>query len=70
MAGFGAFEGVLELLLVVDVELHEGSANAGVVAEGRGHGDAGKLALEVGGVADAVFGVVEEGIGVVEDVPL
>jgi hypothetical protein len=57
-------------LLVVDVELHEGSANAGVVAEGRGHGDAGKLALEVGGVADAVFGVVEEGIGVVEDVPL
>ena len=38
--------------------------------EGWGVGDSWKLALEVGGVAGAVLGVVEQGVGVVEDVPL
>ena len=33
-------------------------------------GDAGEFAAEVGGVALAVIGVVQDGIGVVEDVPL
>src|ERR1039457_378856 len=33
-------------------------------------GDAGEFALEVGGVAGAVLGVVEDGVGGVEDVPL
>ena len=36
----------------------------------RGRGNAGQLTLEVGGVAGAVLGVVEQGVGVVEDVPL
>ena len=33
-------------------------------------GDAGEFAVEVGGVAGAVLGVVEDGVNVVEDVPL
>ena len=34
----------------------------------RGRGNAGQLTLEVGGVAGAVLGVVEQGVGVVEDI--
>jgi len=37
---------------------------------GAGEGDAGEFAAEVGGVALAVVGVVEDGVDVVEDVPL
>src|SRR5438552_12513501 len=33
-------------------------------------GDAGELAAEVGGVALAVLGVVQDGVDVMEDVPL
>ena len=45
-------------------------ADAGVIGEIRSEGYAGQLALEVGGVAGAVLGVVEQGVGVVEDVAL
>jgi hypothetical protein len=37
---------------------------------GGGEGDAGEFAAEVGGVVLAVVGLVEDGIDVVEDVPL
>ena len=37
---------------------------------GGGEGDAGEFAAEVGGVALAVLGVVQDGVDVVEDVPL
>jgi ABC-type uncharacterized transport system permease subunit len=53
----------------VDVEVHELFAQRGVAAEIGRVGDAGQLAREIGGVAGAVIGVVEQGVGVVEDVP-
>jgi hypothetical protein len=37
---------------------------------GGGEGDAGEFAAEVRGVALAVLGVVQDGVDVVEDVPL
>jgi len=52
----------------MDVELHEGRADFCVFLEVRGVGDAGEFALEIGGVASAVPGVVEQAVGVVEDV--
>jgi hypothetical protein len=67
---FDLFEGVFGLLLVVDVKLHEALAGRGEGAEVGREGDAGEFALEVGGVAGAVLGVVEDGVGGVEDVPL
>jgi len=70
LAGFGALERVLGLLLVFDVEFHQVCADFRVLLEGWGVGDSWKFALEVGGVAGAVLGVVEQGIGVVEDFPL
>ena len=42
-------------------------AGVGEGLEVGGEGDARKLALEIGGVAGTVFGVVEEGVDVVED---
>ena len=68
--GFDALERVLGLLLVVDVEFHQALAGVGEAAEVGGKWDAGQLALQVGGVAGAILGVVEQGVGVVEDVPL
>jgi hypothetical protein len=37
---------------------------------GGGEGDAREFAAKVGGIALAVFGVVQDGVDVVEDVPL
>src|ERR1035438_5977677 len=37
---------------------------------GGGERDAGEFAAEVGGVALAVLGVVQDGVDVVEDIPL
>ena len=62
LAGFLTIEGVLGLGLVMDVEVHESFADFGVLGEVGGVGDAGEFALEVGGVAGAVFGVVEENL--------
>ena len=67
---FDLFEGVLGLLLVVDVEGHELLTSGGEGVEVGWEGDAGEFALEVGGVAGAVLGVVEDGVGGMEDVPL
>ena len=53
---FDLFEGVLGLLLVVDVEFHEALSGGGEGVEVGRVGDAGKFALEVGGVAGAVRG--------------
>ena len=52
------------------MEFHEALAGGGEGVEVGGEGDAGEFALEVGGVAGAVLGVVEHGVGGVEDVPL
>ena len=59
-----------QLLLIADVELGEAGAGGGKGAEVGGEGDAGQLALEVGLVAFAVAGVVQEAVDVVEDIPL
>jgi len=53
---FNLFERVLGLLLVVDVDFHEALAGSGEGVEVGRVGDAGKFALEVGGVAGAVRG--------------
>ena len=56
--GFGVFdlfEEVFGLLFVVDVEFHEALAGGGEGVEVRREGDAGELALEVGGVGCALF---------------
>ena len=45
---FDLFEGVLGLLLVVDVEFHEALAGGGEGMEVGWEGDAGEFALEVG----------------------
>jgi hypothetical protein len=50
------------------VEFHEGRADAGVGGEVWREGDARQFALEVRCVAGAVLGVMEQGVGVVEDV--
>lgn len=71
--GFGVFDLlqlVLGLLFVVDVEFHEALARGGEGVKAGWEVDAGELALEVGGVAVAVLGVMEDGVGSVEDVPL
>ena len=52
------------------MEFHEALAGSGEGVEVGREGDAGEFALEVGGVAGAVLGVVEDGVGGVEDVPL
>jgi hypothetical protein len=52
------------------VKFHEALAGGGEGVEVRWEGDAGEFALEVGGIAGAVLGVVEDGVGGVEDVPL
>jgi hypothetical protein len=52
------------------VEFHEALACGGEGLDVGREGDAGEFALEVGGVTGAVLGVVEEGVGGVEDVPL
>ena len=64
------FKRVLGLLFVVDVEVHEAGSGGGEGVEVGREGDAGEFALEVGGVTGAVFGVVEDGVGGVKDVPL
>ena len=56
--GFDLFEGVLGLLLVVDVEFHEALAGGGEGVEVGRERDAREFALEVGGVAGAVLGVI------------
>ena len=53
---------------VMDVEAGELLAGGGERAEVGGEGDAGELTLEIGGVAGAVLGVVEQGVDVVEGV--
>ncbi len=58
------------LFFIVDVEFHEALAGGGKGVEVGREGDAGEFALEVGGVASAVFGMVEDSVGGVEDVPL
>ncbi len=45
------------------VKSREFFAGGGEGLEVGGEGDARELALEIGGVAGAVFGVVEEGVG-------
>jgi len=52
------------------VKFHQVAADAGIGSEIGREGDARQLALKVGGVAGAVFGVVEQGVDVVEDVEL
>lgn len=67
---FDLFELIGLLFFVVDVEFHEALYGGGEGVEVGWEGDAGEFALEVGGVAGAVLGVVEDGVGGVEDVPL
>ncbi len=50
--------------------IKSGGAGDGGESGGGGEGDAGEFAAEVGGVALAVLGVVQDGVDVVEDVPL
>jgi hypothetical protein len=52
------------------VEFHEALAGGREGVKVRREGDAREFALEVGGVTGAVLGVVEDGVGGVEDVPL
>ena len=63
-------EGVFGLAFVGDVDLGEAGAGVGEGAEVGREGDAGEFALEVGLVAVAVGGVVQQAVDVVEDVPL
>jgi hypothetical protein len=49
--------------------IKSGGAGDGGESGGGGEGDAGEFAAEVGGVALAVLGVVQDGVDVVEDVP-
>ena len=59
--GFGVFElfeWVFGLFFVVDVEFHEALAGGGEGVEVGRERDAGEFALEVGGVAGAVLGVI------------
>lgn len=75
--GFGELK--LRLLLVFDVDFGEALAgfgerakNLNILPAGRrcDKRDAWQLAAEVGGVAVAVLGVVQDGVDIVEDVPL
>ena len=63
-------EGIFGLFFVADVEPGEAGAGRGEGAEVGGEGDARQLALEIGLVAFAVAGVVQEAVDVMEDVPL
>ena len=58
------------MFFVFDVEFHQALAGGGEGVEVGWERDAGEFALEVGGVTGAVLGVVEDGVGGVEDVPL
>jgi hypothetical protein len=64
------FERVLGLLLVVDVEFHQALAGGGEGGEIGREGDAREFALQVGGVAGTVLGMVEKSVGGVEDISL
>ena len=68
--GFDALQRIFGLLLVVDVEFGQLLARGGEGAEVGGVRDAGEFALEVGGVALAILGMMQHGIDVMEDVPL
>ncbi len=65
-------ERVLGLGFVVDVEVGETFTGLDEVPEmgGLHEGDARQFAAQVGGVGFAVGGMVEQGVDVVEDVPL
>ena len=67
---FDLLERVLRLLFIADVEGGQARAGAGEGAEVGREGDARQLALEVGLVAFAVGGMVQQAVDVVEDVPL
>ena len=65
-----ALQGIFRLLLIVDVEFGQARPGLGEAPEIRGQGDAGQFPAEVGGVFLPVGGMVQEGIDVMEDVPL
>ena len=66
-----AASGYSRLLFIADVDLGgQARAGAGEGAEVGREGDARQFALEVGLVAVAVDGVVQQAVDVVEDVPL
>ena len=58
------------LLFVADVDVGQARARIGEGAEVGREGDAGQLAFEVGLVALAVGGVMQQAVDVVEDIPL
>ena len=64
---FDAVEGPRVEGFVFYVEAGEFFAGGCEGVEVRGEGDAGEFAFQVGGVAFAVFGVMEQGVDVVED---
>ena len=70
-AGFlHVLQGIFRLLLIVDVEVGQARPGLGEAPEIRGKGDAGQFPAEVGGVFLPVGGMVQQGIDVMEDVPL
>ena len=54
----------------MDVEFGQARPGVGETPEIRGQGDPGQFPAEVGGVFLPVGGMVQEGIDVMEDVPL
>ena len=63
-------QGIFRLLLIVDVEFGQARPGLGKTPKIRGEGDAGQFPAEVGGVFLPVGGMVQEGVDVMEDVPL
>jgi hypothetical protein len=62
LADFGAFQRVLGLFFVADVQVHQLFADFRVGPKVGSEGDAGQLALKVSGVAGSVLGVVERSV--------
>ena len=58
------------LVFVGNVDLGEAGTGVGEGAEVGREGDAGEFAFEIGLVAFAVGGVVQQAVDVVEDIPL
>ena len=60
----------MRLLFIADVDGGQARAGRGEGVEVGRVGDAGQIALEIGLVAFAVGGMVQQAVDVVEDVPL
>ena len=57
-------------MFVVDVDFGQAGPGFGKAPEVRGQGDAGQFPAEVGGVFLPVGGMVQQGVDIMEDVPL